>query len=138
MGEEGRGGKGEMSELEKGDVVKTPQGYFGKVNWVTEEIVGISYVGKAFSGLDGMTFPLTEVTLVQKNQAALFREEFKEMSDEELRSQLQRERTARTILPTPTQRAAKRKDDVSSILKELSSEDKAALAEFLKAKRGGN
>ena len=54
--------------LQKNDIIRTPRGYFAKVNWDNGESVGVSYIEKIFPSLACMTFKKKEIFVVRRGQ----------------------------------------------------------------------
>jgi len=88
--------EGWREELESGDLVRTPRGYVGRVNWVREGLVGVTYVsGSGASWLGGMTFPRSELFLLRKDPRRYLEDKFRGLSEEELRREVRGERRRR-------------------------------------------
>ena len=137
--------EGWREELESGDLVRTPRGYVGRVNWVREGLVGVTYVsGSGASWLGGMTFPRSELFLLRKDPRRYLEDKFRGLSEEELRREVRGERRRRE--EGAAERAAgraekgERKDGeeerkLKEMLKDLTEED---LRVILRKKGGEN
>ena len=86
--------------LTKNDIIRTPRGYFAKVNWDDGESVGASYIEKVFPSLACMTFKKKEIFIVKRGTEMFFKEIFKEMEEEEKREEIKQERAMRKVTPT--------------------------------------
>ena len=121
--------------LTKGDIIRTPQGYFAKVNWDDGESVGASYTEKIFPSLACMTFKKKEVFVVRKGTEMFFKEMFKKMEEEERREEIKQERARRKVTPTKKEKVVRKRNNIKEILKELSREDERELMKIIKERR---
>ena len=126
----------EMEELlTKNDIIRTPRGYFAKVNWDDGENVGVSYIEKVFPSLACMTFKKKEVFVVRRGTEMFFKEMFKKMEEEEKREEIKQERAKRKITPTKKEKVIRKRNNIKEILKELSREDERELIKIIREKR---
>ena len=126
----------EMEDLlQKNDIIRTPRGYFAKVNWDDGENVGASYIEKVFPSLVCMTFKKKEIFVVKRGTEMFFKEMFKKMEEEEKREEIKQERAKRKITPTKKEKVIRRRNNIKKILKELSREDERELVKIIKERR---
>ena len=121
--------------LTKNDIIRTPRGYFAKVNWDDGENVGASYIEKVFPSLVCMTFKKKEVFVVKRGTEMFFKEVFKKMKEEERREEIKQERVRRKITPTKKEKVVRKRNNIKEILKELSREDERELMKMIREKR---
>ena len=121
--------------LTKNDIIRTPRGYFAKVNWDDGESVGVSYMEKVFPSLACMTFKKEEVFIVRRGTEMFFKEMFKKMKEEERREEIKQERAKRKVTPTKEEKVVRKRDNIKEILKELSREDERELIKIIREKR---
>ena len=121
--------------LTKGDIIRTPRGYFARVNWDDGESVGASYIEKVFPSLACMTFKKKEVFVVRRGTEMFFKEMFKKMEEEEKREEIKQERVRRKITPTKKEKVIRKRDNIKEILKELSREDERELIKIIKERK---
>jgi len=121
--------------LQKNDIIRTPRGYFAKVNWDDGENVGVSYIEKVFPSLACMTFKKEEIFVVRRGTEMFFKEVFKKMEEEEKREEIKQERAMRKVTPTKKEKVVRKRDNIKKILKELSREDERELIKIIREKR---
>ena len=121
--------------LQKNDIIRTPRGYFAKVNWDDGESVGVSYIEKVFPSLACMTFKKEEIFIVRRGTEMFFKEIFKEMEEEERREEIKQERARRKITPTKKEKVVRKRNNIKEILKELSREDERELMKIIKERK---
>jgi len=121
--------------LTKNDIIRTPRGYFAKVNWDDGENVGVSYIEKVFPSLACMTFKKEEIFVVRRGTEMFFKEVFKKMEEEEKREEIKQERAMRKVTPTKKEKVVRKRDNIKKILKELSREDERELIKIIREKR---
>ena len=121
--------------LQKNDIIRTPRGYFAKVNWDDGESVGVSYMEKVFPSLACMTFKKKEVFVVRRGTEMFFKEMFKKMKEEERREEIKQERAKRKITPTKKEKVVRKRNNIKEILKELSREDERELVKMIREKK---
>ena len=121
--------------LQRGDIIRTPRGYFAKVNWDDGENVGVSYIEKVFPSLACMTFKKKEVFVVRRGTEMFFKEVFEKMKEEERREEIKQERAKRKVIPTKKEKVVRKRNNVKKILKELSREDERELVKIIKEKK---
>ena len=126
----------EMEELlTKNDIIRTPRGYFAKVNWDDGENVGVSYMEKVFPSLACVTFKKKEVFVVRRGTETFFKQMFKKMEEEERREEIKQERARRKVTPTKKEKVVRRRNNIKGILKELSREDERELIKIIKERK---
>ena len=121
--------------LTKGDIIRTPRGYFAKVNWDDGESVGVSYIEKVFPSLACMTFKKKEVFIIKRGTEMFFKEVFKKMEEEEKREEIKQERAMRKVTPTKKEKVVRKRDNIKEILKELSREDERELVKVIRERK---
>ena len=121
--------------LTKGDIIRTPRGYFARVNWDDGENVGVSYMEKVFPSLACMTFKKKEIFIVKRGTEMFFKEIFKEMKEEERREEIKQERARRKVTPTKKEKVVRKRNNIKGILKELSREDERELIKIIKERK---
>ena len=121
--------------LTKGDIIRTPRGYFAKVNWDDGESVGVSYIEKVFPSLACMTFKKEEVFVVRRGTEMFFKEMFKKMGEEERREEIKQERVRRKVTPTKEEKVVRKRDNIRKMLKELSREDERELVKMIRERK---
>ena len=121
--------------LQKNDIIRTPRGYFAKVNWDDGESVGVSYIEKVFPSLACMTFKKEEIFIIKRGTEMFFKEVFKKMEEEEKREEIKQERAMRKVTPTKKEKVVRKRDNIKKILKELSREDERELIKIIREKR---
>ena len=121
--------------LTKNDIIRTPRGYFAKVNWDDGENVGVSYMEKVFPSLACMTFKKEEVFVVRRGTETFFKQMFKKMGEEERREEIKQERAMRKVTPTKEEKVVRKRNNIKEILKELSREDERELMKIIREKR---
>ena len=121
--------------LQKDDIIRTPRGYFAKVNWDDGENVGVSYIEKVFPSLACMTFKKKEVFVVKRGTEVFFKEIFKKMKEEERREEIKQERAMRKVTPTKKEKVVRKRNNIKGILKELSREDERELVKMIREKK---
>ena len=122
-------------QLQKGDIIRSPQGYLAHVNWSDKELVGCSFIEKSFPSLACMTYRKDEIFVVRRGPKQFWKEMFKLQSDEMLREEIKQERAMRAVLPTQEERAVRKRDNVTSLLKDLSASDQEALIKMIREKK---
>jgi len=126
----------EMEELlTKNDIIRTPRGYFARVNWDDGESVGVSYIEKVFPSLACMTFKKEEIFVVKRGTEMFFKEVFKKMKEEERREEIKQERARRKITPTKKEKVVRKRNNIKEILKELSREDERELIKIIEERK---
>jgi hypothetical protein len=130
--------KRDDEELSKGDLIRTPQGYFAWVNWDNREkgMIGVQYVdcpGNLIPGLGCMTFPRGEVEVIKRGTKLFFEELFASLGGPSLEEAISAERAIRTKLPEEKVRVLRKKNQLGELLKELTDEE---LSEFIKIQIG--
>jgi len=121
--------------LQKNDIIRTPRGYFARVNWDDGESVGVSYIEKVFPSLACMTFKKEEIFVVKRGTEMFFKEVFKKMKEEERREEIKQERARRKITPTKKEKVVRKRNNIKEILKELSREDERELIKIIKERK---
>ena len=121
--------------LQKGDIIRTPRGYFAKVNWDDGENVGVSYIEKASLSLACMTFKKKEVFVVRRGTETFFKQMFKKMEEEKRREEIKQERAMRKVTPTKEEKVVRKRGNIKEILKELSREDERELIKIIKERK---
>ena len=121
--------------LQRGDIIRTPRGYFAKVNWDDGESVGVSYIEKIFPSLACMTFKKEEVFVVRRGTETFFKQMFKKMEEKERREEIKQERAKRKVTPTKEEKVVRKRDNIKGILKELSREDERELMKMIREKK---
>jgi len=119
--------------LKEDDIVRTPRGYLASVISVGKEFVNCAYI-KSRESIP-MSFRELEVFLVKSADKEFWGEMFKRMSKEELKEEVKRERAMRATLPSEKEKVVRRRDNVSSLLKDLTQEDQEALVRMLRERR---
>jgi hypothetical protein len=122
-------------KLSKGDIIRSPRGYLARVNWDDGVMVGVSFIEASFPSLACMTYKKEEVFVVKRGPQQFWKELFKKISDEGLREEIKQERALRAVTPTQEQKVVRKRDNVKSLLKELTQEDQKALVEMLRERR---
>ena len=126
----------EMEDLlQKNDIIRTPRGYFAKVNWDDGENVGVSYIEKVFPSLACMTFKKEEIFVVKRGTEMFFKEVFKKMEEEEKREEIKQERAKRKITPTKKEKVIRKRNNIKEILKELNREDERELVKMIRERK---
>ena len=126
----------EMEELlTKNDLIRTPRGYFAKVNWDDGESVGVSYIEKIFPSLACMTFKKKEIFVVRRGTETFFKQMFKKMEEKERREEIKQERARRKVTPTKEEKVVRRRDNIKGMLKELSREDEKELIKMIRERK---
>ena len=121
--------------LQKNDIIRTPRGYFARVNWDDGESVGVSYIKKVFPSLACMTFKKEEIFVVKRGTEMFFKEVFKKMKEEERREEIKQERARRKITPTKKEKVVRKRNNIKEILKELSREDERELIKIIEERK---
>ena len=121
--------------LTKNDIIRTPRGYFAKVNWDDGESVGVSYIEKVFPSLACITFKKKEIFVVRRGTEMFFKEMFKKMEEKERREEIKQERAKRKVTPTKEEKVVRKRNNIKEILKELSREDERELMKMIREKR---
>jgi hypothetical protein len=124
-----------MELLSKGDIIRSPRGYLASVNWDDGEMIGCSFIERSFPSLACMTYKKSEVFVVKRGPQQFWKEMFKRISDEGLREEIKQERALRLVTPTQKEKVVRKRDNVKSLLKELTQEDQEALVAMLRERR---
>ena len=121
--------------LTKNDIIRTPRGYFAKVNWDDGESVGVSYIEKVFPSLACMTFKKKEIFVVRRGTETFFKQMFKKMEEKERREEIKQERARRKVTPTKEEKVVRKRDNIRKMLKELSREDEKELVKMIRERK---
>ena len=124
--------------FEKGDLVRTPRGYFGVVNWADDEgDVGVSF-HKAPHYPGAMMYKAEELVLIKRGEKEFWNRAFSSQTDDMIREEIGMERSQRTILPTERERGERKEDRVTEMLKELTEEERIEFINLMKKGGKGN
>jgi len=121
-----------MEKIQKNDIVRTPRGYLASVVSVGE-FVNCSYIKSSTS--IPMSFKSSELFLVKSGVNEFWGQLFKKINKEELREEIKQERALRATLPTKEEKVIRKRDNFSSLLKDLTQEDQEALIKMLRERR---
>ncbi len=122
--------------LNQGDIVRTPRGYFARVLTDSGEQVRVNWIGVSFSGLPTFNFRKSDIKIVKTETEDFFKSTFKQIEKEALRRVIAQERELRKAsAPSAEMKLVRRRDNIKSMLKELSLKDSEALVEFIREKK---
>ena len=124
--------------MENGDLVRTELGRFAYVVRVEGgNRVGCSYIGdESFPSLNVFTLKRDELKVVKSKLGEFWNEIFQDISNEERRLEIMREREIRTTQPTSQEKVIKRNFSIDQLMKEMSEGELNALKEMIREKGG--